>query len=93
MACVPHGCPRSPGFDAERPRSRRRAHASAWAGWRRAWQTYSSMWLICLDGGSLRAHVRSLCQLVIALDRIRSALILGLRGGRVHTAFTAWVML
>ena len=55
------------------------AHEQPWgarqrlAGWRRAWQTYSSMWLICLDGGSLRAHVRSLCQLVIALDRIRSA--------------------
>ena len=59
-----------PGVDAERPRSSRGAHTSAWpAGGVRGRPT----WLICLAGGSLRAHVRSLCPPVIARDRIRSA--------------------
>ena len=68
MCCT--GALARPGVDAERPRSSRGAHASAWpAGGVRG----RPIWLICLAGGSLRAHVRSLCPLVIALDRIRSA--------------------
>ena len=66
-ACVPHRCPRSPGVDAERPTSSRGAHASAWpAGGVRG----RPIWLICLAGGSLQAHVRPLCQLVITLSTI-----------------------
>ena len=70
MACVPYGCSRSPGVDAEWPRSSRGAHVSAWpAGGVRG----RPIWLICLAGGSLRAHVRPLCQVVITLARIRPA--------------------
>ena len=59
-----------PGVDAERPRSSCGAHASASpAGGVRG----RPIWLICLAGGSLQAHVRPLCQLVITLPTIRSA--------------------
>ena len=64
--CATHGCSRSPGFDAGRPMSSRGAHASAWpAGGVRG----MPIWLICLADGSLLAHVRPLCQIVITLPQ------------------------
>ena len=64
--CATHGCSRSPGVDVERP-----SQEQPWGALQRVAAAGGvrgrPIWLICLAGGSLQAHVRPLCQLVITL--------------------------